>query len=888
MADKRAGKGKVSVSNEELAITCSADATLREIFTALEQSGLRLGIYPAASDKLTVGEWIDDGLLSNIGSYGFGTLDRQVRSIKTVLADGSAIETGCKGISNFSTGYNLNALFTGARGSLGKTVEVILKLYPKSPVTKPVRFGFRSTKDLFDSLKRVVKNPVTPYNISFAIAMENGAVLSASLDVIFEGTPETISADYKAIEGLLVNYTAKDEIAGTGGREETLTETTLERLGASGAGFLGDWVLPVQSANDFIEDVKNLGGVSRLFIVCTVTDRSTAVMSISAMPKPGEKIKDDEIEETLVSLVTARNGYSIMWHALGGLEAFESRMEKFHGRGGLHFAAAIKGALDPEGKLGKNELLAGYRSQTGAESRAPPEKGFLAKMREQPSGAAKKELANLVGDTRVSFEELELLLYNHDLAPLPNEIEFVFRRTPAAVVRPKTAEDIIVLMKYAGRREIPVVPRGGASWGFGGAVPTQGGIVVDMTSMNRIIEIDETGMTATCQPGVTWEQLIDEAGWKGLSIGAYPGSSPVATIGGWLSTGGSGIASYKYGIASDQVKSVQAVLSDGSVLITAPKSTAAVGYYNFSSLFAGAEGTTGIITEVTLKLHPKKDEIRPLSYSFASLSGLGKAFEELVRSPAEPYHVSFLDGNHFRYLEALGHESGHSKIPPEGAVANVVLEGSKIENDWAESVVDRIMSGHKGAKESAEFAAHEWEERAYELRARRLGPGGVLGEVVVPVGSFGRMCAESAKIIKQLRMESSINGVLVDRNTVVFMPYFISDERNLVKSMSSMGYVKKLIDAGTRLGGRPSGMGIWFAGNLEKLRGRSGARLVKRLKLALDPHDIINPGKYTEIRTRYGVSVPAFLMDVMLNVMGMVKSRLSKDEIHVPAETGHH
>jgi glycolate oxidase len=882
----------IIVSETDLAVTCDAAVTWDELFTELEETGFRTGIYPMASGKIALGEWAEDGIPSNIGSYRFGTINEQVRSMGVELSDGSVIETGFPALSNFSTGYNLNALFAGSRRALGKITGVTLKLHPKMPVSRPAGYGFASSKELFESLARVVKSPVTPYNISVLFVIQPENVAKASLEIMYEGSGELVDSDQKAVEQLLAGHTKESETASLERWGNRFSDLLLEALGAGDAVFLGDWPVPVTSSRDFVEDLKGLGGFSRLIVTGVLTDRSTIIFGISAVPQSDESAGLDAIEEKLMSACDSRNGFPIQWdvtekgEAKDGFEMFISRMDTAHGRGGLELGGAIKNAIDPQNAVGKNEHISRYTKQSG-NAKLQRRGGLFSPIREDMSETLRKALVNMLGEDKVCFEEFEMGLYTHDLAPLPNEIEVAFHRVPAAVVRPKTTEDIIRLVKFAKAHKIPVVPRGGGSWGFGGAVPTQGGIVVDFTSMNKVIEVDEVNMLLTCQPGTTWEQAMEEAGRKGLSIGAYPGSYPVATVGGWLSTGGSGIASYRHGVSFDQVRSVSAVTGEGSVLVTAPKSVGASGYFNFTSMFSGAEGTTGLLTEITLKLHPRAEELRPSSYIFAELEDIGGALGELVKSPVCPYHVSFIDGNHFRFLGALGLGGSHAEIPAEGGVVNVVFEGSKTENDWGEGAVDAIMKKHGGRKEHREFAEHEWSERAYELRARRLGPGGVLGEVVVPVGSFTPMVRESRKIIKQLKMESSINGVVVDRNTIVFMPYFISDERMIIKSLSSMGYVKKLIDAGTELGGRPSGLGIWFAGNLEKLHGSRGARLLRDLKYALDPDDILNPGKHTEIRTRWGIALPPFLMDSMLKVMGIVKMGLSKDELNHQAGAGH-
>jgi len=391
-------------------------------------------------------------------------------------------------------------------------------------------------------------------------------------------------------------------------------------------------------------------------------------------------------------------------------------------------------------------------------------------------------------------------------------------------------------------------------------VPTQGGIVLDLSFMMGI-ELRESEMLAVCEPGATWKQVIEAAGKAGLTAGAYPGSNPVATVAGWLSTNGAGLCSYKHGTAVDQVAWVEAVMADGTVVNTRH------GPYALASLFAGAEGTLGVITKVAVRLRPVPECTRPLAYSVDSLEALTEPLVALTRSPVGPLHISLYDGAHFRYQKILGR-----RAPDVGGMLLAVLEGTNEGVDGEERLVDGLMAARGARKLPADVALHEWDERCYELRARRLGPGGVLGEAVIPVGEFGAVAKDVSAVAGELGMLSSVNGVVVDRNTIALMPYFLTDERSMLRSLGgAMGFVKKIVDAGRARGGRPSGIGIFFAGNMDKMHDPATVRLLSSIKECLDPHHTINPGKHTEMGTRFGVSLPPFIVDMGMAVMGVLK-----------------
>lgn len=472
-------------------------------------------------------------------------------------------------------------------------------------------------------------------------------------------------------------------------------------------------------------------------------------------------------------------------------------------------------------------------------------------------------------------DELERRLYSHDLAPLPKEMDAIFKTMPDQVVRPAYTQEVIQIVRKARAIGKPIIPRGTGTWGLGGSVPVKGGIVVDMTAMNKIISIDEKNLVVTAQPGVTWKALADALDAKGLFLPCYPSSFPAATLGGWISTGGTGIGAYKYGTAGDIVRDLEVVLPSGLVVHTGDKYVPQNGAGpNLNWLFIGAEGTLGIVTEVTLSVLPKPEEFRVVSYSFDDLSKLGEAFRRIARSGVVPMHIMFSDKLHFDYLRAIGKHA-----PDVGALVTCALTGLKSSVDIDEAKLDELMVACGGKKEPKELAAHEWEERCYEFRLREMGVGAIPGEILVPLEKFETVVEQMRKLIKQLKLKAPTIGTVADQNTAMFMPYYLTDEHKLVASTAAMGFAKRLGDIAMENGGRPVGLGIFFASNLAKVRGKEGANLIRELKRTIDPEDIMNPGKMVETGTRYGFAMPAFLMSFAMHLMGSVKRILPRDKM---------
>ena len=478
----------------------------------------------------------------------------------------------------------------------------------------------------------------------------------------------------------------------------------------------------------------------------------------------------------------------------------------------------------------------------------------------------KQDLVELVGSEYVSDDPETLDRYSRDYS-------FVQPRRPSCVAYPDGAEQVQRIVKYANERLIPITPRSSSISFYGAGIPSEGGIIVDLTRMNRILEIDEDARVAVCEPAVTWLNVSEAAELKGLFLPAYPSSARVATLGGWTNTGGAGIGAYGAGTSIRQIEYLQAVLGDGRVLNTDVDGITGRGP-DLNALISGSEGSVGIVTKVAIRLRPMPEEIRPLAYSWESLPQLGKPLAQIARSRTDPYNVSFFDGNYFEFVRHLGRDA-----PEVGSLISVTLAGSAKSNEAEEAVIDQIAEKTGGKKESEHVAQHEWDERAYEMRIRRLGPGGALGEVVIPTTKFSTMMKEAAKIAKDLKMLSSLKGVMIDRNSVAFMPFYVADERYPIASIASMGFVKHILDKAVELGGRGSGVGLWFAWNLDNLHGDIGGDIMRSIKLSLDPDDILNPGKFIEMRTRYGFGIPGPLMSVGLDMLAMVKKVFPKTKI---------
>jgi len=474
------------------------------------------------------------------------------------------------------------------------------------------------------------------------------------------------------------------------------------------------------------------------------------------------------------------------------------------------------------------------------------------------------------------------LVTSHDLAPLPKLGAMAFKLMPDVVLHPKEPEDVAEVVMAANSWNLPVTPRGGASWGFGGAVPNRGGILLDMTSMNRIIGLDAERGIVRVQPGVVWSKLDEWLRRRGYCVTYYPSSAPGATIGGWISTGGVGIGNYKYGAARENVLSLQVVLPSGRILETAHLTDSKhPSQFDLTSLFIGSEGSLGIVTSVDLKVYPVPEEFKVVSYAFPNMDALYQAVSEISNVREKPYHVGFVDDNYFRFLRAMGRDA-----PDVGGMLNLAFDGPKMRVGEQVKLFDELMTSTGGQKQDDEISMHEWQERSYELRSKKLGTGAVIGEALIPVGRSAVVARETIDLVRKMKMNLAVNGMLVDRRTVAFLPFYLTDERRWVKSASSLSFVKKFLDIADRHGGRPVGLGLFMANNIHRMRDANTIELLRYIKDTIDPHGRINGGKTVRMKTRFGIGVGPRLFGFAMEVLALVKRIFPGDRYDRPIPGG--
>jgi Fe-S oxidoreductase/FAD/FMN-containing dehydrogenase len=461
------------------------------------------------------------------------------------------------------------------------------------------------------------------------------------------------------------------------------------------------------------------------------------------------------------------------------------------------------------------------------------------------SATQKDKLTSLFGP-RVTFERLERKMYSHDIAAMPKLIKPLVGNTiPDAVVQPENEEQLVELVLWAAQHRLPLTPRGKASSGYGGVIPTKKGIVVDFYWMKDVLHIDREALTATVEPGITWEQLDRELNKQGLTLRLYPTSYPSSSVGGWLAQGGAGIGSYEYGWFADNVVSARVVLPSGEIReFTHSPST---GSGKALELIADAEGTTGIISEVTLRVRPLVEE-DVISIACPDAHELQKLIQSMIEAKLPIWSMIYINPrmaemkNRAPLMEHYGHPIEERVLLPAAYLVTLTFNAADRPSIRAE--LEKMVKPCQAEILSDRIAQHEWHHRFKLMVVKRLGPSLVPAEVVIPLSSLGEVMTEIERKVDQPVVKE---GVIIREGPggepeVVILGFIPADQRKFNYNFV-FGLVLTIIKIAEKHGGRAYATGLYFSSKADEILGAERVNRLKAFKKAIDPHGILNPQK---------------------------------------------
>lgn len=437
---------------------------------------------------------------------------------------------------------------------------------------------------------------------------------------------------------------------------------------------------------------------------------------------------------------------------------------------------------------------------------------------------------------RTAFDRLERMLYSHDVGSLPSLVKPLIGNTlPAGVVQPLTEEEVIRLVAFSRTHGIPLVPRAKATSGYGGVMPTQGGLVVDFSWMNRILAMDSEALTVTVEPGVVWEQLEKELKKQGLALRTYPSSTPSSTVGGWLAQGGVGFGAYQYGTFRDNVVSCRVVLPSGEVR-------------EFSDvdldLISDAEGITGLITQVTIQVRRYEPEVL-WGVRFDTADDLAQALAAIREAKLPLWSVSFLNPTMADIQNQLPPAMEHGHVVethrpnlPKAYIA--ILAAAESQKAQIEAELPSLIRVAGGQSLADELVQHEWENRFNLMHGKRLGPSIAPTEVVVPLSNLDQaLNGIKERIALPMLSEGMVDGV---NGEVTLLGFILHDERKFTFNFA-FGLALSVLKIAKQNGGRAYATGLYFTGEADNVLGADRVRRLREFKGQVDPRGLLNPNK---------------------------------------------
>lgn len=456
-----------------------------------------------------------------------------------------------------------------------------------------------------------------------------------------------------------------------------------------------------------------------------------------------------------------------------------------------------------------------------------------------------EEFRKIAGDIKIIDKAEEREMYSHDIGDVPPIMTKTFFKTqPDFVVQPKNYDEIKKVLAFANDKKIPVIPRGAASWGFGGVIPTNAGIVIDLSPFRKILELNTAEKYVTVEAGARWSDIDILAKKEGLCLMTYP-SSKFSTVAGWISTGGYGINSFKYGHLTKQIVSMKVITGAGELREISPCDK------DFS-YFVSTEGEFGIVVEATLMLR----DVPQASYShLLYFPGDKEAFafiEQFLKNTSTekpgPNVIRFLDENHLTDTNEVMRAGIFKKS------AGVLMEfGSALD----EEQFVKYMAQNPGIEEAPRYVAtYLWNERLFGMKTKRLGPTILASEIIIPIANASTFIQKAKKLGQRFGVEVCIDSYIIDDKHALIMSTFLCDSRSK-KYYVNMPLVSMLTKTAVSLGAEPYGLGLWNASFINYLYSRDKLSDLKAYKAKVDPNNILNPGKFFGINSN-GISALIF------------------------------
>jgi len=447
-------------------------------------------------------------------------------------------------------------------------------------------------------------------------------------------------------------------------------------------------------------------------------------------------------------------------------------------------------------------------------------------------------LREIVGSSNCLTSPEERIAYSYDATAM-------MARQPDAIVFVETAPQISAVLQLANAAGFKIVPRGSGTNLSGGTIPCENCVVLVTAKMDQILEIDPRNLTALVQPGVLTAKIDEAAANHGLFYPPDPGSMKISTIGGNVAENSGGLRGLKYGVTRDYVLGLEIVLPTGELLRCGTKCVKDVAGYSLKDLFIGSEGTLGIVTQILLKLVPRPASRQTMLVTFDTMADAAETVSAIIAARIIPCTLEFLDRTTIRCVEAYAHIGLPLDVE---AVLLMETDGHpSVVEDEAARMID--LAKQRRAREIRVAQSTEEAERLTTARRSafsalaRVSPTVILEDATVPRSELATMIDFIRQIAEKYQLRIGTFGHFGDGN---LHPTFLCDERNRDEIDRVHAAFREIFTKAIALGGTITGehgVGLAKKEFLEQFVGRTSLDVMRSLKRALDPHNILNPGK---------------------------------------------
>jgi len=468
----------------------------------------------------------------------------------------------------------------------------------------------------------------------------------------------------------------------------------------------------------------------------------------------------------------------------------------------------------------------------------------------QPRAAVLSARDRIVSDLADLLPPDCLVHEPRELMPFETDAFVSYRRMPLAVALPKTTAQVAAVLKYCHRYGIPVVPRGAGTSLSGGAIPQEDAVVIGLSKMSSILELDFFNRTATVQSGVTNLSISEAAGPQGFFYAPDPSSQLACTIGGNIGMNSGGAHCLKYGVTTNNLLGVKMVLVDGTVLELGGKHLDATGY-DLLGLVCGSEGQLGIVTEATVRLIAKPEGARPVLFGFESSEEAGSCVADIIGSGIIPVAIEFMDKPAIEICEAFAKAGYPLNV---GALLIVEVEGSEDEMDAMLADIVAIARKHavKTVREcqSAMEAAAIWKGRKSAFGATGRIADYICMDGTVPLSQLSYVLKKTSEITDALGLRVANVFHAGDGNMHPLILFNANDPDDAARAEEAGNQILKLcVDAGGCLTGE-HGVGIEKRDLMRHQYSDADLAQQMAVRAAFDEGWIMNPSKVFPLEGR--------------------------------------